>query len=128
MQLSSKNWSFYLYAFSNLVFQFSAVVSFFLALMKMILTDFCFWIPQVLNKPQQAGRFNFITQFPYYREVFYKPDLGNKKLGKPVVFDMDMSAGDFLALFYLLKVPVEVINLKVKSLFKFPNFFLLGFL
>ncbi|XP_024931679.3 nucleoside hydrolase 3 [Ziziphus jujuba] len=66
----------------------------------------------VLNKPRHAGRFNFTTQFPYYREVFYKPDFGNKKLGKPIVFDMDMSAGDFLALFYLLKVPVEVINLK----------------
>lgn len=26
---------------------------------------------------------------------------------------MDMSAGDFLALFYLLKVPVQVIDLKV---------------
>lgn len=29
------------------------------------------------------------------------------------MFDMDMSTGDFLALFYLLKVPVETINLKV---------------
>ena len=29
------------------------------------------------------------------------------------MFDMDMSAGDFLALFYLLKVPVQVIDLKV---------------
>ncbi|KAH7573651.1 hypothetical protein ACOSP7_007444 [Xanthoceras sorbifolium] len=66
----------------------------------------------VLNLPKQTGRFNFTTQFPYYTEVFYKPNFGNKKLGKPVVFDMDMSAGDFLALFYLLKVPVEVINLK----------------
>jgi hypothetical protein len=43
-------------------------------------------------------------------------------LGKPVVFDMDMSAGDFLALFYLLKVPVQVIDLKV-FLFFFPNCF-----
>lgn len=34
------------------------------------------------------------------------------------MFDMDMSAGDFLALFYLLKVPVEVINLKVKNNFR----------
>ncbi|GAV63372.1 IU_nuc_hydro domain-containing protein [Cephalotus follicularis] len=66
----------------------------------------------VLNHPQNSGRFNFTKQFPYYKEVFYKPDFGTKKLGKPVVFDMDMSAGDFLALFYLLKVPVEVINLK----------------
>lgn len=68
---------------------------------------------QVLNHPQQTGRFNFTTQFPYYKEVYYKPDFGSKKQGKPVVFDMDMSAGDFVALFYLLKLPVEVINLKV---------------
>ncbi|XP_019462539.1 PREDICTED: uncharacterized protein LOC109361521 [Lupinus angustifolius] len=66
----------------------------------------------VLKQPQQAGRFNFTTEFPHYREVTYKPVFQNKRLGKPVVFDMDMSAGDFLALFYLLKVPVEVINLK----------------
>ncbi|KAJ6904047.1 hypothetical protein NC651_021255 [Populus alba x Populus x berolinensis] len=66
----------------------------------------------VLNHPHQTGRFNFTTQFPHYKEVFYKPDFGTKRLGKPVVFDMDMSAGDFLALFYLLKVPVEIINLK----------------
>ena len=68
---------------------------------------------QVLKQPQHAGRFNFTTQFPHYKEVTCKPDLQNKTLGKPVVFDVDMSAGDFLALFYLLKVPVEVIDLKV---------------
>ncbi|KAF7813701.1 putative hydrolase [Senna tora] len=66
----------------------------------------------VLKQPEQAGRFNFTTQFPYYKEVTYKPNFQNKRLGKPLVFDMDMSAGDFLALFYLLKVPVEHINLK----------------
>lgn len=33
------------------------------------------------------------------------------------MIDMDMSAGDFLALFYLLKVPVEVIDIKVEFLF-----------
>ncbi|OVA11405.1 Inosine/uridine-preferring nucleoside hydrolase domain [Macleaya cordata] len=66
----------------------------------------------VLNLPQRTGRFNFTTQFPYYKEVVYKPDFGKRKLGKPVVFDMDMSAGDFVSLIYLLKVPVEVINLK----------------
>ncbi|XP_058758343.1 nucleoside hydrolase 3-like [Vicia villosa] len=66
----------------------------------------------ILNQPQQTGRFNFTSQFPYYEEITYKPDFQNKVLGKPVVFDMDMSAGDFLALFYLLKVPIEVINLK----------------
>lgn len=68
---------------------------------------------KVLNRPQQTGRFNFTTEFPYFKEVFYKPNFGTRKLGKPVVFDMDMSVGDFLALFYLLKAPVEVINLKV---------------
>ncbi|KAL3812756.1 hypothetical protein ACJIZ3_014024 [Penstemon smallii] len=66
----------------------------------------------VLNRPQQSGKFNFTTQFPHYTEVYYKPDLRGRKLGKNVVFDMDMSAGDFLALFYLLKLPVEIINLK----------------
>ncbi|MCL7052022.1 hypothetical protein MKW94_026288 [Papaver nudicaule] len=66
----------------------------------------------VLNLPQHTGRFNFTTQFPYYKEVLYKPDFGNRKLGKSVVFDMDMSAGDFISLIYLLKAPVEVINLK----------------
>ncbi|XP_026438343.1 uncharacterized protein LOC113336867 isoform X3 [Papaver somniferum] len=66
----------------------------------------------VLNLPQNAGRFNFTTEFPYYKEVLYKPDFGTRKLGKSVVFDMDMSAGDFISLIYLLKVPVEVINLK----------------
>ena len=35
------------------------------------------------------------------------------------MYDMDMSAGDFLALFYLLKVPVEEINLKVTGFFYF---------
>ncbi|KAI3692297.1 hypothetical protein L6452_32111 [Arctium lappa] len=66
----------------------------------------------VLNRPQNRGRFNFTSEFPHYKEVFYKPDFKGKKLGKIVVFDMDMSSGDFLALFYLLKVPVEEINLK----------------
>jgi len=55
-------------------------------------------------------------QFPYYRKVLYKPDFRGKQLGKNIVFDMDMSAGDFLALFYLLKLPIEEINLKVNGL------------
>ncbi|KAK7412612.1 hypothetical protein VNO78_04108 [Psophocarpus tetragonolobus] len=66
----------------------------------------------VLKQPQNTGRFKFATQFPYYEEIAYMPDFQNKTLGKPVIFDMDMSVGDFLALFYLLKVDVEVINLK----------------
>lgn len=67
---------------------------------------------EVLNLPQQRGRFNFATQFPYYEEVLYKPDFKNREMGKPIVFDMDMSVGDFLALIFLLKAPVEVVNLK----------------
>lgn len=70
------------------------------------------WL-QVLNQAEHTGRFNFTTEFPYYREVYYKPDLRGKNFGKNLVFDMDMSAGDFLSLFYLLKLPVEDINLKV---------------
>ncbi|KAK1550238.1 hypothetical protein Q3G72_015976 [Acer saccharum] len=66
----------------------------------------------VLNSPKQTGRFNISTQFPYYKEVVYKPDIKKKITGKPVVYDMDMSSGDFLALLYLLKLPVELINLK----------------
>ncbi|KAL0548319.1 hypothetical protein IC582_012767 [Cucumis melo] len=66
----------------------------------------------VINSPINTGRFNFTTQFPYYEQVLYLPDFRNIRLGKPVVIDMDMSAGDFLALFYLLKVPVEVIDIK----------------
>ncbi|KAJ8573792.1 hypothetical protein K7X08_010303 [Anisodus acutangulus] len=66
----------------------------------------------VLNQRENTARFNFSTQFPYYRKILYKPDFRGKHLGKDVVFDMDMSAGDFLALFYLLKLPVEEINLK----------------
>ncbi|KAA8545046.1 hypothetical protein F0562_019855 [Nyssa sinensis] len=66
----------------------------------------------VINQPEQSGKFNITTQFPYYKEVTYKPEFGKSKKGKPVIFDMDMSTGDFLALFYLLKLPVELIDLK----------------
>ncbi|KAI7728468.1 hypothetical protein M8C21_016653, partial [Ambrosia artemisiifolia] len=66
----------------------------------------------VLNRAQHKGQFNFTSEFPHYKQVFYKPDFKEKKLGRIVVFDMDMSVGDFLALFYLLKVPVEEIYLK----------------
>ncbi|CAM8979495.1 unnamed protein product [Rhodiola kirilowii] len=67
---------------------------------------------EVLNRPQHTGRFNLTTQFPYYNASLYIPDYVTKRHGKPVVFDMDMSAGDFVALFYLLKAPVDEINLK----------------
>lgn len=68
---------------------------------------------QVLNLHHQSGRFNLTTQFPYYREILYKPNFANQTRGRPVIFDMDMSAGDFLALIYLLKAPLEMIDLKV---------------
>uniref|UniRef100_A0ACD5THF0 Uncharacterized protein n=1 Tax=Avena sativa TaxID=4498 RepID=A0ACD5THF0_AVESA len=67
---------------------------------------------KVLNAPKQAGRFNINTQFPYYREVLYKPDFMNVSRRKPIIFDMDMSPGDFVSLIYLLKAPREVIDLK----------------
>ncbi|KAJ3687609.1 hypothetical protein LUZ61_016773 [Rhynchospora tenuis] len=67
---------------------------------------------EVLNQPQQTGRFNFTTEFPYYKEIFYKENIADKSKGRPVVFDMDMSAGDFLSLIYLLKSPADQINLK----------------
>lgn len=70
-----------------------------------------------MNLPKQAGRFNISTQFPYYRETLYIPDFSNITRGKPVIFDMDMSAGDFLSLLYLLKAPIEAIDLKVSFLF-----------
>ncbi|KAL3535835.1 hypothetical protein ACH5RR_004296 [Cinchona calisaya] len=61
----------------------------------------------VLNHPQHSGRFNISTQFPHYKEILYKPDFRGRRLGKNVVFDMDMSARDFLAPFYLIKTPDE---------------------
>ncbi|CAN6351052.1 unnamed protein product [Urochloa humidicola] len=67
---------------------------------------------EVLNHPENTGRFNISTQFPYYREVHYKPDFRNVSRGKPVIFDMDMSPGDFVSLIYLLKEPRDVIDLK----------------
>ncbi|KAL8139595.1 hypothetical protein V2J09_005616 [Rumex salicifolius] len=76
------------------------------------ITEFFSNFLEVINQPQQSGRFNITTQFPYHKHILYKPDFGSRKLGKPVVFDMDMDAGDFLALFYLLKVPVQELDLK----------------
>ncbi|GJM88556.1 hypothetical protein PR202_ga04632 [Eleusine coracana subsp. coracana] len=67
---------------------------------------------QVLNRQENSGRFNIQAQFPFYREVLYKPEFRNKKIGKPIIFDMDMSPGDFVSLIYLLKAPTEVVDLK----------------
>eukprot|EP01018_Ginkgo_biloba_P029140 Gb_13969 [translate_table: standard] len=65
-----------------------------------------------LNSPHQTALFNMKTQFPYYKEILYKPNLKGRLLGRPVILDMDMSPGDFVALFYLLKMPVELIDLR----------------
>ncbi|TVU19334.1 hypothetical protein EJB05_35478 [Eragrostis curvula] len=67
---------------------------------------------EALNRRENSGRFDRKTQFPFYREVLYKPDSVNKNKGKSVIFDMDMSPGDFVSLIYLLKAPTEVIDLK----------------
>jgi hypothetical protein len=66
----------------------------------------------VLNCQENSGHFNIKTQFPFYREVLYKPEFRNKKIGRPVIFDMDMSPGDFVSLIYLLKAPTETVYLK----------------
>lgn len=91
-----------------------AILAIFFAMCQLCKTSGVFFWLQVMNHQQQTGKFNFTTQFPHYREVLYKPDFKGRKLGKNVIFDMDMSPGDFLALFFLLKVPIEVINIKVK--------------
>ncbi|CAA0807104.1 inosine-uridine preferring nucleoside hydrolase family protein [Striga hermonthica] len=66
----------------------------------------------VMNRQHQTGKFNYDKQFPQYHQVTNIPDFKGRKLGKLVVFDMDMSPGDILALIYLLKVPVEELYLK----------------
>ncbi|XP_068341174.1 nucleoside hydrolase 3-like isoform X3 [Pyrus communis] len=66
----------------------------------------------VINRPKKTERPNIRTQLPLHESVLHKPDFGKKLMGKALVFDMDMSAGDFLVLLYLLKLPVERINLK----------------
>uniref|UniRef100_A0A452Z384 Inosine/uridine-preferring nucleoside hydrolase domain-containing protein n=1 Tax=Aegilops tauschii subsp. strangulata TaxID=200361 RepID=A0A452Z384_AEGTS len=67
---------------------------------------------EVLTLRDNTGRFDITAQFPFYREVLYKPNFVNKSRGKVTIFDMDMSAGDFVSLIYLLKAPVEEIDLK----------------
>ncbi|KAF8765664.1 hypothetical protein HU200_008161 [Digitaria exilis] len=67
---------------------------------------------EALNIHDNSGRFNIKAQFPFNGDVFYKPDFKNKRTGRPVIIDMDMSPGDFISLIYLLKAPIEVIDLK----------------
>ncbi|XP_048538707.1 uncharacterized protein LOC125517541 isoform X2 [Triticum urartu] len=67
---------------------------------------------EVLTLRDNTGHFDITAQFPFYREVLYKPNFVNKSRGKVTIFDMDMSAGDFVSLIYLLKAPVEEIDLK----------------
>ena len=68
---------------------------------------------QALNGLENSGSFDFKAQFPFYREILYKPDFKHKYFGKSVIVDMDMSPGDFMSLIYLLKAPIEVIDVKV---------------
>ncbi|XP_025807934.1 uncharacterized protein LOC112886291 isoform X2 [Panicum hallii] len=67
---------------------------------------------EVLNHPAHSGRFNLTNQFPHYKEIMYKPDFRHRIRGMPVIFDMDMSPGDFIALMCILKANIEVIDLK----------------
>jgi len=67
---------------------------------------------EVLNRPEQTGLFNFTNQFRHYKEIMYKPDFKHQIRGKPIIFDMDMSPGDFVALICLLKAPIEAIDLR----------------
>ena len=69
---------------------------------------------QALNGLENSGSFDFKAQFPFYREILYKPDFKHKYFGKSVIVDMDMSPGDFMSLIYLLKAPIEVIDVKVR--------------
>ena len=70
----------------------------------------------VLNRPEHSGLFNFTNQFHHYKEIVYKPDFKHHIRGKAVIFDMDMSPGDFVALLCLLKAPIEAIDLRVSIL------------
>lgn len=65
-----------------------------------------------LNSKQQTSKFNMKTEFPSYKESLFKPNLNGKLSGKPVILDLDMSPGDFVTLFYLLKMPLELIDIK----------------
>nr|CAB3461509.1 unnamed protein product [Digitaria exilis] len=67
---------------------------------------------EALNLQENSGRFDIKGQFPFYKEILYKPAFKSKRMGRPVIIDMDMSPGDFVSLIYLLKAPVEVIDLK----------------
>jgi len=76
---------------------------------------------QVLNLPKKHWPFQHKYTVPYYREVLYKLDFMNVSRGKPVIFDMDMSPGDFVSLIYLLKEPRHEIDLKVREIYV-PNY------
>ena len=69
---------------------------------------------QALNSQHQTAKFNMKTEFPFYKEVLYKNNLKGQLSAKPVILDLDMSPGDFVTLFYLLKMPQELIDLKVR--------------
>ena len=77
---------------------------------------------QVLNHPAHSGRFNLTNQFPHYKEVMYKPDFRNQIRGMPIIFNMDMSPGDFIALLCILKANIDVIDLKVRIMCPYLSF------
>jgi hypothetical protein len=96
---------------NNVIINFSAVNMLFDALF--LSQIFPYNHMQVLNRPKHTGLFNFTSQFHHYKEIMYKPDLKHQIRGKPVIFDMDMSPGDFVALLCLLKAPIQAIDLRV---------------
>nr|TKW27369.1 hypothetical protein SEVIR_3G252700v2 [Setaria viridis] len=67
---------------------------------------------EALNVQENSGRFDFKAQFPFYGEILYRPNFKHKNIGRPVIVDMDMSPGDLISLIYLLKAPIEAIDVK----------------
>ncbi|OEL13666.1 hypothetical protein BAE44_0025316, partial [Dichanthelium oligosanthes] len=67
---------------------------------------------EALNVQENSACFDIKAQFPFYREILYKPDFTHKNMSRPVIVDMDMSPGDFISLIYLLKAPIEAIDVK----------------
>uniref|UniRef100_K3Z3Q5 Inosine/uridine-preferring nucleoside hydrolase domain-containing protein n=1 Tax=Setaria italica TaxID=4555 RepID=K3Z3Q5_SETIT len=67
---------------------------------------------EALNVQENSGRFDFKAQFPFYREILYRPNFKHKNISRPVIVDMDMSPGDLISLIYLLKAPIEAIDVK----------------
>ncbi|KAH7296329.1 hypothetical protein KP509_26G019400 [Ceratopteris richardii] len=67
---------------------------------------------QSLNDPKHKAIYNFEAQFPCYKEVLYKANQSSNMFSRSVILDMDMSPGDIITLFYLLKLPRHTLDLK----------------